>query len=66
MTAGRPQLDYTGHEFGLVTVVRRNGKKLWCQCRCGMFRYYRLTNLIQHPPKSHVKCIPEFQYELGI
>lgn len=66
MTAGRPKTDYIGRTFGLVTAVRRDGLKWWCVCECGIGRYYRINNLISHPPKTHRFCGDQIQYELAL
>jgi hypothetical protein len=66
MTAGRPRTDYVGQKFGLVTVIRRDGSKLWCRCECGSMRHFDAGNLISHPPKAHSRCDKFFQYELPL
>lgn len=66
MTAGRPKRDYVGQRFGLVIVVRREGRTLWCRCDCGAERQIHANNAVKHPPKSHNKCKREYQYRLPL
>lgn len=62
----RRPVDYVGRRFGLVTVIKREGRRLLCRCECGADRYLAAANLITHPPKTHQSCKSEFQYELAL
>lgn len=62
----RPQIDYIGRTYGVVTVTKREGRRLLCECKCGAVRYLHAANLISHPPKGHSRCRPNFQYELPL
>lgn len=57
-----------GERFGLVTIYAMESKgnrvMYFGVCTCGARKWYKLSNLKKHPPKTHRTCHRDLQHEM--